>query len=451
VSLRARLTLAAALAGAIAVLVGSTVAFLVLRHDLVGSVDKTLRGPVGDLSRLARSGELGRTDESSEELGRIAAIAQVIDARGRILTRTAGAIPVTTRARQVAAQTTGSTVGDVRSGGVNRRVLTVALGDGTALQIARPLDEVERNIRRLAAVFGLVTGGGMALALGIGWLVSSAALAPLDRLTDSVERVAETTDLSHRIDDTGRRDELGRLARSFNRLLGALGDSRDLQRRLVVDASHELRTPLTSLRTNIEVLQRADELSPDERESLRQDVLAQMTELTALIGDVVELARGDAPELVRETILLDELVATVVARSELHARARGVSFSLALSPSSVRVVPGRLERAVANVLDNAVKWSPPDGVVQVDCHDGIVTIRDHGPGIPADDLPHVFDRFYRAAAARGLPGSGLGLAIVREVVESDGGTVTAANQPGGGAAFEIRLPTSPASHNGGSS
>jgi two-component system sensor histidine kinase MprB len=281
--------------------------------------------------------------------------------------------------------------------------------------------------------------GGVVLAVVMGWLVARTTLAPIDRLSNAIDDVAETADLSRRVQVTGR-DELARLATDFNRLLAALEQSRLLQAQLVADASHELRTPLTSLRTNIEVLQRAEELDPADREALRRDALAQVDELTKLVADVVELARGEAPEAVREEIELADLVSTTVTRAEVHARAAGVNFDVDVAPSRVRGAPGRLERAVANLLDNAVKWSPTGGSVEVASTSGRVTVRDHGPGIPEADLPKVFDRFYRASTARAMPGSGLGLAIVREVVEAEGGTVRAGNHAGGGAVVEIRLP-----------
>jgi two-component system sensor histidine kinase MprB len=202
------------------------------------------------------------------------------------------------------------------------------------------------------------------------------------------------------------------------------------------------------VRTNIEVLRRLEELSPDEREQLLADVVDQTDELTRLIADLVELARGREPEADAEDIALDDVVADVVTRSEAHARTKDVRLNVDLHPSQVHSGRARLERAVANLLDNAVKWSPPHGVVEVTAQDGAVVVRDHGPGIAPEDLPHVFDRFYRSPAARGLPGSGLGLAIVRQVAEVDGGSVAAANHPEGGALVELRLPKCSTDRNG---
>jgi two-component system sensor histidine kinase MprB len=235
----------------------------------------------------------------------------------------------------------------------------------------------------------------------------------------------------------GGADEIARLSATFNAMLAALDESVSAQRRLVVDASHELRTPLTSLRTNIEVLARADRLDPEERERLRQDILRQIEELTALVADVVDLARGDEPTDEPEDVRLDLLVEDVVERAARHTPS--VRFTTELQPSTVRGVPRRLERAIANLLDNAAKWSPEGAEVHVSVDDGSVTVRDEGPGFSAEDLPYVFDRFYRSAAARAKPGSGLGLAIVRQVAEEHGGAVEASNVNGGGAVVRLRV------------
>ncbi|MCU1448972.1 MAG: integral rane sensor signal transduction histidine kinase, partial [Acidimicrobiales bacterium] len=336
---------------------------------------------------------------------------------------------------------------DVRSGKDHLRVLTRPLERGSALQVARSLEEVDRDLRRLALIFGAVALGGVALAAGLGWVVARTALVPLARINDTMEDVGETVDLSRRVEPSGP-DELGRLSQSFNRLLAALEESRREQHQLVTDASHELRTPLTSLRTNVEVLRRMEELPPTERQQLLSDLLAQVDELTGLVGSLVELARGDGPETDAEDLALDELVADVVARAETHARTRDVSVEMDLQPSHVHAGRARVERAVANLLDNAVKWSPTGGIVEIDSRDGRVTVRDHGQGIAPEDLAHIFDRFYRAPAARGLPGSGLGLAIARQVAEAEGGSASAANHPEGGAVVELRIPPLPKSSNG---
>ena len=261
-------------------------------------------------------------------------------------------------------------------------------------------------------------------------------LAPVQRLTRTAEEVSETRDLSRRIDASGT-DELSRLAATFNTMLGALEDSARAQRQLVSDASHELRTPLTSLRTNIEVLARDEALPPGEREQLLRDVTEQLTEMTALIAELVELARGDQaptepggrPPRPRHR-RRDRADAPQPARRRVQAE---------LEESMIRGVPSTIERAISNLLDNAAKWSPPGGEIEVTVRDGDVIVRDHGPGIDADDLPFVFDRFYRAPSARGMPGSGLGLAIVRQVAEAHGGTVTAEPADGGGTVMRLPL------------
>ncbi len=257
------------------------------------------------------------------------------------------------------------------------------------------------------------------------------------RLDRTAEEVAHTGDLGRRIEVTGS-DEVARLAHTFNEMLSALETSQESQRRLVMDASHELRTPLTALRTNIEVLAEDDGLDPAARGRLLGDVTAQIEDLSRLVADVVSLARGAEAAEERDDLRLDELVRRCVDRARLHAG--GLVFALDARPTMVNGAAGQLERAVGNLLDNAAKWSPPGGTVEVTVRDGEVTVRDHGPGIDAADLPHVFDRFYRAPGVRRTPGSGLGLAIVRQAADAHGGAVTAAAAPGGGALLTLRLP-----------
>jgi two-component system sensor histidine kinase MprB len=256
------------------------------------------------------------------------------------------------------------------------------------------------------------------------------------RLTEATERVTRTRDLSERIDERGH-DELSRLAASFNTMLGALEDSTRAQRQLVADASHELRTPLTSLRTNIEVLAGERSLPPGERRRLLDDVVEQLGEMTTLISELIELARGEQHRTEPEEVRLDLVAAAAVERARRDRS--GVVFTTDLEETLVRGVPTTLERAVANLLDNAAKWSPPGAKVEVAVRDGQLTVRDHGPGIDESDLPYVFDRFYRASSARGMTGSGLGLAIVRQVAEAHGGEVSAERAEGGGTRMRLRL------------
>ena len=259
---------------------------------------------------------------------------------------------------------------------------------------------------------------------------------PVRELTETVERVSETQDLSERIEVAGN-DELSRLAASFNGMLGALEESTRAQRQLVADASHELRTPLTSVRTNIEVLASDRMLPPEDRARLLSDVVEQLGEMTTLISELIELAHAEQMTVEHEDIRLDVLVADVVERARRNRPE--VVYSVALEPATVQGVPVTIERAVGNLLDNAAKWSPPGAEVEVVIRDGKLTVRDHGPGIADEDLPYVFDRFYRARAARGMPGSGLGLAIVRQVAESHGGDVVAERAEGGGTRMVLTL------------
>lgn len=344
------------------------------------------------------------------------------------------ALPVSAATRAAAAGTRGRYFVDVTVQESPLRLLTVPIGANTAVQIARPLDEVNAVLTRLLVISAVVILAGIALAVAIGMLVSRTALAPVARFTRRTERLTGDPDLSHRLDVEGR-DELARLAHSFNRTLDALERSVDAQRHLVADASHELRTPLASLRTNIQVLASADPLPDGERRQLLADVLEELDELTALVGDVVELARGAQPPDLQDEVRLDQVAWHALERG--RRRAPGMRFETDLAPSVVYGMPDRINRAVGNLLDNAIKWSPPDAPVTVRVRHGEVTVRDHGPGFAPEDLPHVFNRFYRADGARNMPGSGLGLAIVRQVAEAHGGSASAANADGGGALMRV--------------
>jgi len=369
-------------------------------------------------------------------------VGQLITASGDVL-QGPGAdqpLPVSDAARAVAAGTSGPLFEDVDVGGSHLRILTTPAAPGEAVQIARSLDETDATLRNLALVLGLVGLGGIALAAGLGWLVSKTAIGPVERLTSAAEHVTRTRDLGSRIETEERSDELGRLAAAFNAMLSELDASLRVQRQLVADASHELRTPITSLRTNIEVLARPGELAARDRERLLSDVVVQLGELSALVGNLVDLARDEeqADAVEAEELKLDELVAECIDSAERNFPQR--RFERTLEPTLVRGVPERLVRAVGNLLDNAAKWSPPDCAVELEVAEGVVSVRDHGPGIDPGDLPHVFDRFYRAAAARGMPGSGLGLAIVRQIAEAHGGSVRAESPSGGGTLLRLELP-----------
>ena len=321
--------------------------------------------------------------------------------------------------------------------GMHFRVLTVPLPGGALAVLGRPLGEVDDALARLAFLLLLLTAVGVGIAIVLGLGVTRTAAAPVGRLTEAAERVSATGDLSLRIEEPPTEDELGRLATSFNAMLAALESSVSAQRQLVADASHELRTPLTSIRTNIDLLASRRGLSPDERERAIADVSQQLEELSSLVNDVVDLARGAEQPLALEELRLDEVVQEAVDRARsLRPEA---SFVVDVEPSVVRADRGRLHRAVSNLLDNAATWSRDGGAIEVSVRGGTIQVRDHGPGFAEDDLPHVFDRFYRASSARGAPGSGLGLAIVRQVAEIHGGAASAENVPDGGAVVRLEL------------
>jgi two-component system sensor histidine kinase MprB len=328
-----------------------------------------------------------------------------------------------------------------RVDGKTFRVVAVPTGEGSALVVAQSTDEIERTLDRLGIVLLLVGLLGVAVAATAGVAIARAGLRPVRRLTLAAETVAATQRLDP-IEVRGS-DEIARLTAAFNAMLGALAASRDRQRALVADAGHELRTPLTSLRTNLDLLAQSDReggLSVVDRSELLGDVRAQVAELSDLVGDLVELAREHPPVPVTERVDLAPVVARAVER--VQRRAPEVRFDVVSRPWSLAGDSAALERAVTNLLDNAAKWSPPGGTVTVSLGDGILQVRDQGPGIDEADLPHVFDRFYRSREARALPGSGLGLAIVQNAVERHGGTVTASAAADGGTVMTVRLPRS---------
>jgi two-component system sensor histidine kinase MprB len=440
---RTRLTLAVALAVAIAVAGASAITYVLVRNELLGEVDDALRTRVSQV-RLG----IGTDEDTGEpylrlppddRFGGAAGITQLVTSGGKPISAPEATVvlPVSEQARRTAAGDHEAFFSDARVDGTHLRVYTVPVDEpGLALQIARPLRETDAALDRISKLLFLIAAAGIALAAGLGLVVAKAVLTPVLRLTRAAEEVSETRDLSRRIDETGS-DELARLASTFNTMLAALEDSARAQRQLVSDASHELRTPLTSLRTNIEVLARTDTLPAGEREKLLGDVTEQLTEMTALIAELVELARGEQAPAEPEDVRLD--LATAAAIERTRRNRPGVAINAALEESVVRGVPSTIERAISNLLDNAAKWSPPTAEIDVTVAGDEVVVRDRGPGIDPHDLPFVFDRFYRAEAARSMPGSGLGLAIVRQVAEAHGGGVTAEAAPGGGTQMRLRL------------
>jgi two-component system sensor histidine kinase MprB len=367
-------------------------------------------------------------------------LAQLIGPDGAAVTDVGSQVrlPVSEADKALATSGGDASFSDVSAHDTSFRVLTQPLPMGGAIQVARSLEDTDHTLNTLIIILAAVSAGGIALAAGLGPFVARAALAPAGEVSDAAEEVARTHDLTHRIEVRGN-DELGRLAASFNEMMSGLERSEAAQRRLVADASHELRTPLATLRTNIETLGRTENLDPEERRRLVADLTQELEEMTELVGDIVELARAPGQDAIaRQDVALDELTRDAIERAE--RRARGMRFEQDLHPSLVSADAQRLGRAISNMLDNACKWSPEGGTVEVAVDQGRVVVRDHGPGFPAGDIDKVFDRFWRADDARGKPGSGLGLAIVQRVADEHDGTARASNAPDGGAVVSLELP-----------
>jgi len=465
VSFRRRITLAAAAAVAVAVMLASLLTYLLASHQLHKQVDEQLRSRSIGLRIIARTSPqaLAKRNEGflktpllsleSNPFGNLAphpdqvrGYQQLVNAGGKILFRSTPSVtlPVETRTLKLAANGGAPFFRDARTANTHLRILTEAARRGYALQLAQPLTSVDRILHRLRIILVLLDIGGVALAALLGRLVAGAAVAPLKRLTEATEHVRRTQDLSERIEPAGE-DEIGQLAEGFNAMLdalqesiGALDASVHAQRQLVADASHELRTPVTSLRTNIEVLRQQPGMALADRNRLLDDVVEQTEELTALMNDLIELSRDEQPAGESEDVRLDLVVQEAIERAHRHSQQ--TQFEVQLTPLLLSGAPQRLSRAINNLIDNAVAYSPAGTSVEVDLHGTELTVRDHGPGIAEQDLPHVFDRFYRGADARGRPGSGLGLAIVRQVAEQYGGSVRAERAAGGGTLMRLSLP-----------
>jgi len=423
VSLRLRLTLVAAVVVAAVVAAASVTTYFVMRHELYSQVDKELAQHAQDPREVFR----GPSPFGGDYVTLVSPTGSV--AAGLL-------VPIDTHVRTVASGSRGSFYRDVSVQGYHVREIVAPLPAGGAVVVSRVVNYVDHDLNRLRLILLLVSLGGIGAAALAGALVSRATLAPVLRLTAAAERVARTSDPSERVPETGR-SELSRLGKSFNTMLAALADAIETQRRFVADASHELRTPLTSIQTNIDVLKQQERLSPDARERLYDDLQRETHEMRDLIGGLLELARSEHGPGEPAKLQFDEIVEGAVEQA--RARFPQVTFDSTIEPTQVEGRQDRLERAVWNLLENAGKWSEPGATVEVSLAGGELLVRDHGPGIAAEDREHVFDRFYRAADARSLPGSGLGLAIVREVAEAHGGTVAAEEAPGGGALLRLRL------------
>ena len=503
-SLRSRLTLLVATAVAVAIAVCAAVCWFIVRSELLDQMDRSLHGPKGPQSmewiqQYCTGGVSGRPLPFRFQP------LQVIDAQGGRCVVGAPGVNVTTADRDLAAGPAGQEA--IRNGtteeGAEVRVLTRSVGSGLAVMESRTLAEFQSTLTTLAWILAGVAALGVLGATSAGLFVSRTALRPVGRLAEAVEHVARTEDLDTRLPVEGT-DEIARLGTSFNAMTTALAGSRERQRRLIADAGHELRTPLTSLRTNIDLLLRSENagrpLDPGPKRRLLNSLKAQFEEMSTLVGDLLQLSRSEDEHEPYVEVAFHDVVEAAVRRARL--RAPDTSIEVELRPWYVHGDQAALERAVVNLLDNAVKFSGSDttagpvngsrssgtpgstdgsqsggapgltdgsrstvepgsvdgsgsgpatgpgggsatGPVTVRLYDGELAVRDHGPGIPEDELPYVFDRFWRSSSARSMPGSGLGLAIVAQAVRDAGGEITLENAAGRGTRARVRLPGSP--------
>jgi two-component system, OmpR family, sensor histidine kinase MprB len=429
---RTRFTVLAAVVAAIALVGASVVVYYSYRHDLLRQADRELSssltlGPLNQVVTIDKSGHMVVRARPGYVPSDTPAQIIVPGSSTALHVRMTLVLPSNTSARGAFRFET------VRVGGQPTRQLTI-LGTHPQISVTRSLADIDRSLSRLRWLLIFTCLGGIAAATALGALVSGRAIAPLRRLTEKTERIAETGDLGARTAEQGR-DEVGRLSTQLDALLSGLERSLRAQRQLVADASHELRTPLATLRANVGLLAHPNGFTADERNELVADVEEELESMTTLVTELVELAHGEELDVEPTRVRLDEVVQAAVDRAA--KRTQTVAFEVDLEPTTVIGVPERVGRAVDNLLDNARKWSPPGETIDVSVRDGAVEVRDRGPGISATDMPLVFNRFYRSAKARGTPGAGLGLAIVKQVADAHNGSVSVAEAPGGGAILRL--------------
>jgi two-component system sensor histidine kinase MprB len=492
-SLRTRVSLAVAAAAAIVILAVALTSWLLTHRQLQNGVDEELVDAISTVARDGPRSPLGRRDDPRDhhedeipegfgEPNSDEVAVAILDSDGVMVYASndlaelvaAGADP------RIVSETQGDSernrlielrtmdAADLNLDTDRFRTLRIAtttidrLGQGYSIIAAKSLDPVTDTERTLAAVLGLSAVGGLAVALGLGWLVGASTVVPILRLGGAAAHVAETSDLDVRVPASSTR-EVNSVVESFNSMLASLRESRSQQARLVADAGHELRTPLTSLRTNVEVLASGGVLDAQDRADLVADVNEQIAELSALVADLTDLAASDSAAAAEFTdVRLDTVVLEAVRRAE--RRNLAVTFRSQVGPAWVNGNAHLLERAVLNLCDNAAKWSPAGGTVDVVMREvpagsdrgGVVTdptggvagsghmievsVTDQGKGISDDIAEKVFERFWRAPEARSDPGSGLGLSIVAQVVASHGGTVRVDTAHRNGARVVLRLP-----------
>lgn len=449
-SLRGRVTLLAAASVAGAVALVSLGAYLVVSNNLYQQVDNNLIAR----ARAAAESPLVQTELQQVPGAFLASadlqIGQLTIGNQITLAYPKSGVKPPYDEREIAVAAGESPMSLRTDPKTGSRVVALPSGHGQAMVLAQSLGPTKHTLNELSVVLFLIGGAGILVAAAAGTAVARAGLRPVDRLTSAAARVASTGDL--RPIPVSGDDELAKLTQSFNTMLGTVAESQERQRQLVADAGHELRTPLTSLRTNLELLLSASRpgartLSDEDRSDIEADIRGQLDELTQLIGDLVELARQDEPRIEYERVDLMDVVERALDRA--RRRAGEIEFDVSLQPWVLIGDTSALERAVLNLLDNAVKFSPERSRVGVRLYpigDGtaVLEVADAGPGIADEDLPKVFDRFYRSSEARTLPGSGLGLAIVKHAAQRHGGDVYAGRAPEGGALMTLRLPGEPA-------
>jgi two-component system sensor histidine kinase MprB len=440
VSFRLRVTLFTAAAVAIAAIGASIAMYLVVQDQLMHQVEANLQAAAQNAARGGPGdGRRGFGPPSQFMTGRPDMYAQIITASGNIFKTDFGqpnTALVVQEVKDVASGKRGAFFATADAQDTRLAVYVVPIQGGGAIEVVQELGPIDAALAQTRLLLVAFAAGAILLAAALGALIGRAALAPVKRLTATVEDVTKTRDLSRRVAASGR-DELSRLGTSFDAMLGQLETSLRSQRQLVADASHELRTPLTSLRTNLELLERGQPTDPVERQQLLGDLVMQMERLTTLVGDLIEVARDEETPMPFEQLQLDDVVHEVV--DEMRFRYPKIQFTVTATPSSINGVKVRVVRAITNLLDNAAKYSPPGATVEVTVANGEIAVRDHGPGVAAEDESRVFDRFWRSNDARHLPGSGLGLSIVKDVAESHGGSVTLERPTDGGARFRLRL------------
>jgi two-component system, OmpR family, sensor histidine kinase MprB len=444
-TLKTRFTLVAAGAVAAVALAITAVAFLAIRTDLQNQVRQEVAARAfevrHDASKMHDRIPVNWVPRNSAGFS-VYTYTQVITSAGAVWAPAgyAGMLTPSEQAIDVAGGTAPSFYATAKVSRTSTMIFTESIAPGLAVQVAEPLTSTDAAVARVGEILAMLSVVGVAVATAIGWAVARAGLSPVTRLASVAEEVSLTGDPGRRV-EVGRRDELGRLAGTFNAMLGALQRSLTAQRRLVSDASHELRTPLASLRINVDVLAENPDLPADDRKEILARVTDQVAELSRLVSGVTDLARGEPPATDRFPVRLNDAVADA-----LEAARRDwpkMEFIAYLAGGVVEGTPERLRVAVKNLLDNAAKFGPPEGPVEVRLVGGELTVRDHGPGIDDEDLPFIFDRFYRAASSRAAPGSGLGLAVVKEIVTRHEGTITAEPAPDGGITMRLALPLVP--------